>query len=175
MTCIHGDGAELRVRHGPFSYPRVVDRASSLAVGESLRSGTGEHHKAFRVRPVARSKGSPTRTERCSVGARDRLPGCVGPRSTAQHCASVWILFAAGPVKVRAVALMLNPMTLHHRRCREVRADMSAYLDGELDAARAMRVKRHAQWCPNCRRMLKNLRRTIAGMRALRSQDPFVT
>ncbi len=85
------------------------------------------------------------------------------------------ILSAAGPVKVRAVALMLNPMTLHHRRCREVRADMSAYLDGELDAARAMRVKRHAQWCPNCRRMLKNLRRTIAGMRALRSEDPFVT
>lgn len=62
---------------------------------------------------------------------------------------------------------MFDPMALHHRRCREVRANMSAYLDDELDAATAAGVKRHVRWCPNCRRMLKNLSRTIAGLRAL--------
>jgi anti-sigma factor RsiW len=73
---------------------------------------------------------------------------------------------------VREVVVTLNPMTLRQKRCREVRANMSAYLDGELDAASAARVKRHVRWCPNCRRMLRNLTRTIAGLRALHSQDP---
>lgn len=66
---------------------------------------------------------------------------------------------------------MLNPMALHHRRCRQVRASMSAYLDGELDGATAARVRRHVRWCPNCRRLLRNLSRTIVGLRALRSDS----
>lgn len=66
--------------------------------------------------------------------------------------------------------MVLNPMAFHHRRCREVRANMSAYLDDELDAPTAEQVKRHIRWCPNCRRMLKNLSRTIAGLRALQAQ-----
>ncbi|MGI8862904.1 MAG: zf-HC2 domain-containing protein [Solirubrobacteraceae bacterium] len=82
------------------------------------------------------------------------------------------ILFVAEPVRVSEVAVTLNPMTLHQRRCREVRAHMSAYLDGELDATSATRVKRHVRWCPNCRRILKNLTRTITGLRALEAQDP---
>ena len=45
---------------------------------------------------------------------------------------------------------------------------MSDYLDGELDPRAAAGVKRHVGWCPNCRRMLENLRRTVAGLGALR-------
>ena len=45
---------------------------------------------------------------------------------------------------------------------------MSDYLDGELDSAAAAGVERHVRWCPNCRRMLENLRRTVAGLGALR-------
>ena len=45
---------------------------------------------------------------------------------------------------------------------------MSDYLDGELDPRAAAGVKRHVRWCPNCRRMLENLRRTVAGLGALR-------
>lgn len=59
-------------------------------------------------------------------------------------------------------------MRRHHERCREVRAQMSDYLDGELEPHAATGVARHACWCPNCRQMLNNLRRTIEGLAALR-------
>jgi anti-sigma factor RsiW len=65
------------------------------------------------------------------------------------------------------MAPTLNPMKRHRERCREVRAQMSDYLDSELDASAAAGVERHVRWCPNCRRMLENLRRTIGGLRAL--------
>jgi anti-sigma factor RsiW len=45
---------------------------------------------------------------------------------------------------------------------------MSDYLDGELDPRAAAGVKRLVRWCPNCRRMLANLRRTVAGLGGLR-------
>jgi anti-sigma factor RsiW len=64
----------------------------------------------------------------------------------------------------------LNPMKRHRERCREVRAQMSDYLDGELDPAAAAAVERHTRWCPNCRRILTNLTRTLGGLRALRDQ-----
>jgi anti-sigma factor RsiW len=64
--------------------------------------------------------------------------------------------------------MALNPMKRHRERCREVRAQMSDYLDGDLDPQAAAGVERHARWCPNCRRMLRNLRRTVVGLGALR-------
>jgi anti-sigma factor RsiW len=64
----------------------------------------------------------------------------------------------------------LNPVRRHRERCREVRAQMSDYLDGELDPATAAAVERHARWCPNCGRMLRNLSRTIGGLGALRDR-----
>jgi anti-sigma factor RsiW len=62
----------------------------------------------------------------------------------------------------------INPITRHHERCREVRVQMSDYLDGDLDPQAAATVERHTRWCPNCRRMLTNLGRTLGGLRALR-------
>jgi len=62
----------------------------------------------------------------------------------------------------------LNPVKRHRDRCRETRAQMSAYLDGELGEQTAARLERHVRWCPNCGRMLANLRRTLGGLRALR-------
>lgn len=61
-----------------------------------------------------------------------------------------------------------DPMRRQHERCREVRAQMSNYLDGELERREASGVKRHTLWCPNCRHMLRNLRRTIEGLGRLR-------
>jgi anti-sigma factor RsiW len=66
----------------------------------------------------------------------------------------------------------LNPMNRRQARCREVRAQMSDYLDGDLDRRAAAGVERHTRWCPNCRHMLRNLRRTVAGLRALRDVPP---
>lgn len=62
----------------------------------------------------------------------------------------------------------LNPVARHRRRCSEVRAQMSEYLDGDLDPATAKAVKRHARWCPNCGRMLASLAGTLRGLRQLR-------
>jgi anti-sigma factor RsiW len=64
----------------------------------------------------------------------------------------------------------LNPIKRHHERCHETRAQMSDYLDCELDRDTAAAVERHARWCPNCHRMLRNLRRTLEGLRALAEQ-----
>jgi len=44
---------------------------------------------------------------------------------------------------------------------------MSDYVDGELDSDTALRVQRHVRWCPNCRRMLENLIRTVGALRWL--------
>lgn len=65
----------------------------------------------------------------------------------------------------------LNPMRRHREHCRHVRAQMSDYIDGELDPTTARTVDRHTRLCPNCRRMLANLGRTVAGLGALRSLD----
>jgi len=62
---------------------------------------------------------------------------------------------------------MLNPVARHRQRCRHVREEMSDYLDGELDERSARQLDRHVRWCPSCRRMLANLRRTIQGLQAL--------
>lgn len=69
-----------------------------------------------------------------------------------------------GRVEIRheepeAVALRtFNPIRRHRERCREARAQMSDYLDGELDPRAAAGVKRHVRWCPNRRRMLDTAR-----------------
>jgi len=61
----------------------------------------------------------------------------------------------------------LNPITRHREHCRDTRAQMSDYLDGELDRGAARALERHVHWCPSCRRFLANLRRTIEGLRRL--------
>lgn len=66
------------------------------------------------------------------------------------------------------MARTLHPVRRHRERCREVRAQMSEYLDRELDLRATAGVERHVRWCPNCRRMLRNLSRTIGGLHALR-------
>ena len=64
----------------------------------------------------------------------------------------------------------LNPIHRHHEQCHHVREQMSDYLDHELDERSLKAVERHVRWCPNCRRMLSNLGRTLGGLRALRER-----
>jgi len=66
--------------------------------------------------------------------------------------------------------MTLNPVTRHREHCREARASMSDYLDGELDEPVARRLRRHVRWCPSCQRFLANFRRTVEGLRKLRQQ-----
>lgn len=64
----------------------------------------------------------------------------------------------------------IGPRKLYQRRCREVRAQMSELIDGELDERSAAAVSRHARWCPNCGRMLASLRRTVEGLGRLEDE-----
>jgi len=64
----------------------------------------------------------------------------------------------------------LNPVSRHRERCRETREKMSEYLDGELEPGAVAAAERHVSRCPNCRRLLANLSRTIGGLRRLGEQ-----
>jgi anti-sigma factor RsiW len=44
---------------------------------------------------------------------------------------------------------------------------MSDYLDGELGSSRRTRMERHVAECPECRRLLAGLRRTLDALHRL--------
>ncbi len=50
--------------------------------------------------------------------------------------------------------------------------DLSAYLDGELDAATRARVAEHVAGCADCTRRLEGLRETVHAVRALPMETP---
>lgn len=45
--------------------------------------------------------------------------------------------------------------------CREVLANISAYLDGELDMTACDEIERHCHGCPECAAVVKGLRETV--------------
>ena len=46
---------------------------------------------------------------------------------------------------------------------------LSDYLDGELRSSERQRVEQHVHRCPECRRLLESLRRTLKGLTELRA------
>jgi anti-sigma factor RsiW len=58
------------------------------------------------------------------------------------------------------------------REHRWTHARLSEYVDGELDQDRRARVEEHVRWCPECRRVLESLRRTVEGLMRLRVAAP---
>ncbi|MGA8218447.1 MAG: zf-HC2 domain-containing protein [Solirubrobacterales bacterium] len=61
----------------------------------------------------------------------------------------------------------LNPVKRYQEMCRQARSKMPDLIDGELDPREAGQVARHARWCPSCRRMRRDLDRTVEGLQAL--------
>ena len=51
---------------------------------------------------------------------------------------------------------------------------MSDYLDGELARTRRGRMERHLDECAKCRRLLADLRRTVAALQRLAARDDRV-
>ena len=45
--------------------------------------------------------------------------------------------------------------------CRDILANISGYLDGELDATACDAIERHAQGCPRCAALVDGLRETV--------------
>lgn len=52
---------------------------------------------------------------------------------------------------------------------RWTQAHLSDYLDGDLQSGERERVEEHVHWCPECRRVLESLRRTLRGLMDLRA------
>ena len=50
--------------------------------------------------------------------------------------------------------------------CGEIRGLSSDYIDGDLDAATAGRVKGHLEWCGPCNAFVNTLRATVNMLRA---------
>ena len=65
---------------------------------------------------------------------------------------------------------------LHRRRfMREhhwTHAHLSDYLDGELRPGDRERVEEHVSLCPQCRRVLRTLRRTLESLTGLSRAEP---
>jgi len=49
---------------------------------------------------------------------------------------------------------------------------LSEYIDGELRDRERERVEEHVGMCPQCRRVLATLRKTVAGLGSLMSPSP---
>jgi anti-sigma factor RsiW len=58
------------------------------------------------------------------------------------------------------------------REHRWTDARLSEYLDGELGEHQRARLEEHVRWCPECRRVLESLRRTVEGLMRLRVAAP---
>jgi predicted anti-sigma-YlaC factor YlaD len=52
---------------------------------------------------------------------------------------------------------------------RWTQAHLSDYLDGTLQSSERERAEKHVHWCPECRRVLESLRRTLKGLMDLRA------
>jgi anti-sigma factor RsiW len=65
---------------------------------------------------------------------------------------------------------MIRRLLEHRRYMREHRwthAHLSEYLDQDLDEEERARVEGHVGVCPQCRRVLATLKRTLEGLRGL--------
>jgi anti-sigma factor RsiW len=51
--------------------------------------------------------------------------------------------------------------TSHSSTCRKALQDISAYLDGDLDATACDAIERHARGCADCADVLDGLRKTV--------------
>jgi anti-sigma factor (TIGR02949 family) len=52
-------------------------------------------------------------------------------------------------------------MTTGPTTCNEVLANISSYLDGELNTTACDAIERHCQACPNCAALVDGLRETV--------------
>lgn len=68
---------------------------------------------------------------------------------------------------------MIRRFLANRRYMREHRwthAHLSDYVDEELPPDEAARVEAHVGICPQCRRVLATLRRTLEGLRSLQAE-----
>jgi anti-sigma factor RsiW len=52
-------------------------------------------------------------------------------------------------------------MTPTHATCKEILANISGFLDGELDATACDVIEQHCVGCPSCAALVRGLRETV--------------
>jgi anti-sigma factor RsiW len=52
-------------------------------------------------------------------------------------------------------------MTRTPANCKDILADISGYLDGELDTTVCQAIEQHCQHCPSCAALVSGLRETV--------------
>lgn len=62
-------------------------------------------------------------------------------------------------------------MMRFYREHRWTHRHLSEYLDGELDAPGRERVEEHVGMCPDCRRVLAGLKRTLQALMGLKDEQ----
>ncbi len=70
---------------------------------------------------------------------------------------------------------MIRGLLARRRFVRDHRwtgARLSDYIDGELKPGEHARVEEHVHWCPDCRKLLDSLRRTVNALVGLRVAAP---
>jgi anti-sigma factor RsiW len=60
-------------------------------------------------------------------------------------------------------------MSESSKTCKEVLANISGYLDGELDSTRCDAIEQHCHQCPSCAALVNELRETIGLCRQART------
>ncbi len=50
---------------------------------------------------------------------------------------------------------------IHSQSCRDLKAQLSSFIDGELDDAICAEIERHLADCDNCRIMVDTLKKTV--------------
>ena len=60
----------------------------------------------------------------------------------------------------------MTERTVAGLRCSEVLAQLSDYIDGELDPSKAKDVEGHLLGCPNCERFGKNFGSMVVSLRS---------
>lgn len=50
---------------------------------------------------------------------------------------------------------------VHSSSCRDLKAQLSSFIDGELDDAVCAEIERHLADCENCRIMIDTLKKTV--------------
>lgn len=67
----------------------------------------------------------------------------------------------------------MSPQAIEEIRCRDFVELVTDLIEGQLEQARRLEAEAHAGECPHCAEYLAQIRRTIAGLRALARAEDF--
>ena len=120
-----------------------MEELSDEDTSEIHRPPTGDYSRAAAPRATLRAQGA-SETRPASSAPSD---GETRPRNT-------------------------TPLTLRQRRCKEIFAELSNYLDDELDDSLCEELEKHMDGCEPCKAFLSSLEKSIQQCHMARNESP---